>query len=274
MEASKSSKSGRSSKSGQHQHKEKDKGDFLELAALHITTGSLASREKDLKEIRTKIKDKEEERKKVKKQESCIKRKIKLESLDKKIKKLKKEKEELKEEIEKYAKSCNKQRAKFSECSNSVGNEWAYMFAKKTTTLHSITSMNRLILNKHPHYNYSPCTENSYSMKESKQAPLYMPCITCCTEKLDLVKQAPLTVCEMWVEQEKKREELVEVQLLIEDMDRDIKWKKEERRRLADQEEKLMEEFLEYGKLVREAEKVDKDERAVGDEEALKNWVW
>lgn len=96
-------------------------------------------------------------------------------------------------------------------------------------------------------------------MNESKQAPLCMPCIACCTEKLDVVKEAPLTVWEMWVEQEKKREEMIEVQLLIRDMERDIKWKKEERRRLADQEEKLMTDFLEYGKLVKEAEK---------------NWVW
>ena len=115
METSKSSKSDRSSKSGQDQHKEKDKGDFLELAALHITTGSFKSREKELKEIRTKIKEKEKEKKKVEKQETCIKRTIKLESLDKKINKLKMEKERLKEEIEKYARSRNKQRAKFSE---------------------------------------------------------------------------------------------------------------------------------------------------------------
>ena len=81
----------------------------------------------------------------------------------------------------------------------------------------------------------------------------------------------------MWVKQEKKREELVEVQLSIRDMDRDIKWKKEERRRLADQEEKLMTDFLEYGKLVREAkkaEKAEKDEKAAKVEEAQKNWVW
>lgn len=63
--SSRSSRSSKSSKSGQH--KETDKGDFLGLASLHLTIGSLGSREKDLKKIRAKIKEKEEKRKEVKK---------------------------------------------------------------------------------------------------------------------------------------------------------------------------------------------------------------
>ncbi|KAH7174803.1 uncharacterized protein B0J16DRAFT_404579 [Fusarium flagelliforme] len=100
---SKSSKSGKSGKSGKPgQHKEKDKGDLLGLAALHLTIGSLESREKSLKKIKTEIKERQEERKKVKKQETCIGRTSKLGKLDKKIEKLKMEKEELETEIEKY----------------------------------------------------------------------------------------------------------------------------------------------------------------------------
>lgn len=104
-------------------------------------------------------------------------------------------------------------------------------------------------------------------MDETKQALLCMPCKACSSEKPELVKEAPLTLWEMWVEQDKKREELVKVQQLIEDMDLDIKWKNWERWRLAD-EEKLMKESLEYGKLVREAENTAETE------EAQKNLVW
>jgi predicted nucleic acid-binding Zn-ribbon protein len=111
-------------------------------------------------------------------------------------------------------------------------------------------------------------------MDESKRSLLCMPCGACSTEKHELVKKAPLTLREMWVDQEKKREELVEVQQWIEDMDLEIKWKNWERRRLADRQEKLMKDFLQYGKLVREAEKADKDEKTAEAEEAQSNWVW
>ncbi|RFN54406.1 hypothetical protein FIE12Z_1533 [Fusarium flagelliforme] len=111
-------------------------------------------------------------------------------------------------------------------------------------------------------------------MEESKQASFCTSCSTCSPEKLGLVKQAPLSLCKMWVELEKKREKLVEVQQSMKNMDLDIKWKKEERQRWADEEEKLMKEFLEYGQLVREAEKAEKDEKAAQAEEAQKNWVW
>ena len=52
--------------------------------------------------------------------------------------------------------------------------------------LHSITKTNRLILNKHPHHNNSPCIENSYIMTQSKQAPM--------------------TLREMWAEKAEKAE--------------------------------------------------------------------
>lgn len=63
----------------------------------------------------------------------------------------------------------------------------------------------------------------------------------------------------------------MEFQQWIEDMDLEIKWKNWEHRRLTDRQEKLMKEFLQFGKLVREA---DKDEKTAEAEEAQSNWIW
>ncbi|CAG7564372.1 unnamed protein product [Fusarium equiseti] len=111
-------------------------------------------------------------------------------------------------------------------------------------------------------------------MDKSKQPLLCMPYGACSTEKHELVKKAPLTFWEMCVDQVKKREELVEVQQCIEDMDLEIKWKNRGRRRLTDRQEKLMRELLQFGKLVREAEKADKDEKTAEAKEAQSNWAW